>query len=201
MRGSQPGLRGRLPAALAVLLLACAALLTIGACVEHRSGSDHHDTQTAATGESGRENAEQPGHTEGDEGKQPEAGAGAHTEQPRDESKETVLDVPVESPAAVAAMGAVSVALAAPVWRRPVRPVAAVLAAFTVGAAVLDVAEVAHQVTENRTGLAALAGLIAALRLLTAAGAAALWWGTPRDGRPEEEQQQQAGELAAPAVS
>jgi hypothetical protein len=177
----------------------CAALLIIGVSVEHGSDSDHHDAKPVGTGRLGHENAEQPGHTEEGGGEHAAEGTGAHTEQAGGESKKTVLGVSIESPGTVSAMGAVSVALAGLVWRRPVRPVAAVVAAFAVGAGVLDVSEVAHQVTENRMGLAALAAPIAALRLLTVAGAAALWWSSSRDGRPDE--QQQAGELGARLLS
>lgn len=175
---SRSELRGRLPAVLALLLAACAVLLIIGVSIEHSSASDRHDARPAA--------ADQYKHEGEGEGEGEHAGEGteAHTEQAGSESSETVLGVSIESPGTVGAMTVVSVALAALVWRRPTRPVTAVLVAFAVGAGVLDVAEVGHQVTEDRMGLASLAALIAALRLLVLVGAVALWRNSIGTDRP-----------------
>jgi hypothetical protein len=76
----------------------------------------------------------------------------------------------VESPLLVMAAVVVSLVLAGLVWRRPDRPLLIVIAVVAAAFAVLDAAEVAHQLDEDNTGLALLAGLVAALH----AGAAVL---------------------------
>jgi hypothetical protein len=62
----------------------------------------------------------------------------------------------------------VSLLLAALVWRRPDRRLLIVIAVVAAAFAVLDSAEVAHQLDDN-AGLALLAGLIAVLHAATAA--------------------------------
>jgi hypothetical protein len=58
-----------------------------------------------------------------------------------------------------------SVLLAGAVWWRPMRPLLLLGAAFCLAAAVLDIREISHQMTENRTGIAALAALVLILHL------------------------------------
>ena len=72
-----------------------------------------------------------------------------------------MLGIDVESPATVALAVLASIALAAGLWLTKQRAVA--VAAVVVGAlfALFDIAEVAHQLDESRTGLAVLAGVIA----------------------------------------
>jgi phage I-like protein len=53
-------------------------------------------------------------------------------------------------------------------WPRRDRRLLIVIAVFGAGFAVLDAAEVAHQLDEDHTGLALLAGLIAALHAAAA---------------------------------
>jgi drug/metabolite transporter (DMT)-like permease len=82
---------------------------------------------------------------------------------------ERALGIDVESPDLVATAVVVSLLLAALVWRRPTRRLLLLIAVAAAAFAVLDAAEVAHQLHENRTGLALLAGLIAALHAAAAA--------------------------------
>jgi hypothetical protein len=66
-----------------------------------------------------------------------------------------------------------SLAMAAAVWARPRSPlVLGAVALVMVVFAALDVREVVHQIDENRTGLAVLAGVIAGLHLAAAAAIA-----------------------------
>jgi hypothetical protein len=80
----------------------------------------------------------------------------------------------------VVALGAVaSLALAVAVWLRPNRPVIAMVVTFTAAALVLDMVEISHQLGADRIGLAALAGVIATLRVATIAGSAYLYRSRP----------------------
>jgi hypothetical protein len=144
-----------LPAVLAALLVVCAALLVVGVALEHRS-------------EPTRASIEPSGHEEGQHDEQ--GGAESNTGE-----SETVLGVPIESPGAVAGFAAISVALAAVVWRRPGRSTAVAVAVVAAAATALDVAEVSHQLGEDHSGLAVLAAVIALGHLIIVAGAAVLW--------------------------
>jgi hypothetical protein len=76
----------------------------------------------------------------------------------------------------VVALGAiVSIVLAVAVSLRPNRAVIAILVAFTAAALVIDIFEINHQMGADRIGLAALAGVIAALRVATIIGSAYLF--------------------------
>ena len=90
------------------------------------------------------------------------------------EAAERLTGINVESPRVVALGVVVSIALAAAVWLRPNRAVSATVAAFTAAALVLDIIEINHQIGADRIGLAALAGVIAALRVATIIGSAYL---------------------------
>jgi hypothetical protein len=149
------GWRRRLPAALALLLVVCAALVLLGATVEHRG-----TTETPETSHS--EQAERS-----------EAGTGELAgEQGADE---TVLGVRVESPVALTGLALVSAGLAVLVWRRPTRLVAGAVLVFALVAAVFDGAEIDRQLSAERTALALLAVAVVLLRAATIAGAALMW--------------------------
>ena len=85
----------------------------------------------------------------------------------------------VESPWVVALGAVVSVALAVAVWLHPNRPVIATVVAFTAAALVLDVLEINYQLGADRIGMAALAGVIAALRVATLVGSGYLYRSRP----------------------
>jgi hypothetical protein len=71
-------------------------------------------------------------------------------------------------------LAVVSVGLAVLIWWRPSRPVAVTVAVVAVIAGVFDMIELIRHLSADRGGLAALAGLILALRVVTVAGAAML---------------------------
>ena len=160
---------------LRVLLVALIALSTagfvIGTAIE-RNNEDSHDeaaeTVSEESGESGEAHSE-----EGEIGESAEASS-EEAESGHEESEEEwePLGVDIEAAPFVALAAIFSVALAAAAWVRP-RWVAllAVIALVMVAFAALDVREVFHQQDEDETGLAVLAGVIAALHL--AAGAVA----------------------------
>lgn len=79
-----------------------------------------------------------------------------------------MLGIDVESPLLVTAAVIASLVLAGLVWRLRDRRLLIVIALVAAAFVVLDVAEVAHQLDEDNTGLALLAGVIAALHAGTA---------------------------------
>ncbi|QNE21389.1 hypothetical protein F1D05_30050 [Kribbella qitaiheensis] len=153
--------RVSLPAVLAVLLMASAALLVVGAAIEHGTGGESR-TESVQTGEAG----EGAYHDEAPESAAAE-GEAAHGE--------TVLGMELESPVSIAALVVVSLALAGWVWRRPTRLTAAILVVFAAVVAVADGREVGHQLSGDHAGLAAVAAVLVVFRLATIIGAAQLW--------------------------
>lgn len=146
----------------AALFLITAVLFVVGVSTE----PDSHDETTEAraqTSHSGPDRGEQA-HDES-----AEEGEGAHDEateagEAHDEEgeEETLLGLDLESPAAIALAAIVSAGLAAALLFRPLRPVALAGIVFGLLFAVLDIAEVAHQLDESRAGYAVLAIVIAA---------------------------------------
>jgi hypothetical protein len=149
----------------AVLLVVSAVLFVGGAGQESDDEQDESTEETHGQGEAADadESAEQreaEGHDEA-----VESGG---------EERE-ILGLDPESPGLVTVAVVVSLALAAGLWFTAKRGVAAAAAAFALVFAVLDVAEVSHQLDEDRNGLASLAVSIAighALAALTAGRAA-----------------------------
>jgi Flp pilus assembly protein TadB len=153
-------MRHRVAAAVAVLLVAAAALLVVGILLERHTDSGTEHPVVAATGEQ-----QQSHHDESAEGTHAEPGTAPDNRGV--EAAERLTGISVESPWVVALGAIASVALAVAVWLRPNRAVIAIVVAFTAAALVLDVLEINHQIGANRIGLAALAGVIAALRVTT----------------------------------
>lgn len=163
-------MRARIAARLAaVLLVVTAGLFVIG--VNQESGDQHTEStntvgsqgQEDAHGSEGGERAEQRS-AEG----QDEAGHGTSEER-------KIFGLDPESPGLVTVVVVLSLALAAGLWFTGNRGVAAGAAVFAALAAVFDVAEVRHQLDDERNGLAALAATIAighAIAALTAGRAA-----------------------------
>ena len=158
--------RQRVAAAVAVLLVAAAALLVVGILLERHAESGAKHAVVASTGEQQANH-----HDESAEGAHAESGAPAGG----GEAGKRLTGISVESPWIVAAGAIASVALAVAVWRRPTRPVIAIVVAFTLAALVFDILEISHQVGVGRVGLAALAGVIAALRVATIGGSGYLF--------------------------
>lgn len=164
-------LRRRVAAVVAVLLVAAAALVVVGILLERHAEAGEHPVVAATS--------------ERHEGHHDESTEGVHTEPTTapnsrgGEAAERVTGISVESPAIVALGAIASVALAVAVWLRPNRAVIAIVAVFTAAALVLDVLEVSHQLGAARIGLAALAGLIAAVRVATLVSSAYLFRSRP----------------------
>jgi Flp pilus assembly protein TadB len=159
--------RHRVAATVAVVLVAAAALLVAGILLERHIESGAEHPVVAATGEQ-----QQSHHDESTEG--------THAEPPTapgnrgSETAERLTGINVESPWVVALAAGVSIALAVAVWLRPNRAVIGIVVAFTAAALVLDVLEINYQIGADRSGLAALASVIAALRVATIIGCAYL---------------------------
>lgn len=148
---------------LAGLLIASAVLFAIGVALEKSAESDEPSSVSGETsGETGHSEAEEAEEGHSEEG---ESGATEGTEETHSESKETLLGIDIESPLAVGAGVVLSLVLAALAFRSNNKVVLIVVALFALGFAVLDGKELFHQLDENRTGLAVLAGVIALLHL------------------------------------
>lgn len=128
---------------LSALLIAGAALFTIGVTIERNIEDDHTEaTEQTEPGEA----SERESHSEEGE-------------------EETVLGLNLESPLLVALGIAVSLALAVGAWRSNARVVLIAAGAFAAAFAALDIAEAAHQADESRVGLVVLAALVALVHL------------------------------------
>ncbi|MGH9185629.1 MAG: hypothetical protein ACRD0U_07430 [Acidimicrobiales bacterium] len=146
----------------AVLLIVTAGLFAIGVSLEDEGSSEGAETtETRGEGE--------PGHEESGETVEETAAEGE--EAPHDEGGEKVLGVDLESPAAVSAAVVASLLLAAGLWATSRRDVALAVVAVASVFAIFDIAEVFHQLDEANTGLAVLAGSIAAGHTVIAATA------------------------------
>ena len=142
-----PAAWSRSRAALPLVLLAATALFVLGVALE-----PHTDE---ARGE----------HAESEAGEHSGSEAGeAATEPPGGE--ERVLGLNLESPLVVGIAVVASVGLALLAWSRPERRWLMAIAVIAAGFALVDVAEVLHQLDEDRMGLALLAAAVAALHAL-----------------------------------
>jgi hypothetical protein len=156
--------RHRVAAAVAFLLVAAAALLVLGVLLERHTESGAEPLNAvASTGEQAEGHESES--TEGTD-VQPDSGG---------EAAERLTGINAESPWIVVLGSIASIALAVAVWLRPTRPIIIMVVAFTAAALILDVLETSHQLGAGRTGLAALAGVIAALRVATILASAYLY--------------------------
>lgn len=160
-----PTHRGRWLKIFVLLLLASGFAFAVGVGVERSQIHTEATTAPAVHTETGT--GEGATHTDEATGATSTTGGSSATT-----SSETLLGVNPESVPLVVGAVALSLVLAAAAWWRPSLPVLLLGAVFCLGAAALDVREVAHQLNENRSGLASLATFVAALHL--AAFAAAL---------------------------
>ncbi len=173
---------------LSTLLIAGAALFTVGVAAE-RHATDHH-TESGTEATSSPAHATQPpsttagGDADGGETTQTSTATGGsdggeattHTEAPGGEatgqsetSGETVFGVNLESNGPVAVAIIISLGLAILTWMHNRRSLLLVTLAFALMFAVFDIAEITHQIKESRAGLAVLAASIAVVHLMTAA--------------------------------
>jgi Flp pilus assembly protein TadB len=165
-------MRHRVASAVAVLLVAAAALLVVGILLERHTESGAEHPVAATSGE------QQESHHNESTGRAHSESGSAPGNRGR-EAAERLTGISVESPGVVALAAVVSIALAVAVWLRPNRPVIATVVAFTAAALVLDVLEISHQLGVDRVGLAALAGVIAALRVATVIASGYLYRSRP----------------------
>jgi hypothetical protein len=159
--------RHRAAAAVAVMLVAAAALLVVGILLERHAEAGAEHPVVATSGEQ-----QESHHDESTEGAPAEGTAPGNR---GGEAAERLTGISVESPWVVALGAIASVALAVAVWLRPNRAVLVIVVVFTAAALVLDVLEINHQPGADRIGLAALAGVIAALRVATIVGSGYLY--------------------------
>ncbi len=165
---------------LSSMLIAGAALFAIGIAAERNASAHHNETgietanptpatteQPTSTGDNGGDESTHTGETsvEGTTHTEPTIGeAAGHLET----TSETVLGLNLESNALVIIAVAMSLALAVLTWFRNRRSLLLATTAFALVFAVFDIAEIAHQITESRAGLATLAAAIALVHLATA---------------------------------
>jgi hypothetical protein len=138
---------------LGALVLAATVAFVVGATLERNGGEARpaHEAEAEGGGEA---------HADGD------------SESTGRRSELRPLGVDVEAAPFVALAAVVSLALALAAWLRPrAAALLALVAAAMLVFAALDVREVLHQVDESRTGLALLAGAVAALHAGAAAAA------------------------------
>lgn len=163
---------------LSSLLIAGAALFTIGITAERHAAARHTET-AAETVKPAETTTEQTGpavETGADEATHTNETTGTpHIEVPAGEttghsesSAETVLGLNLESNGLVIVAVAASLALAALTWFRNRRSLLFATMAFALVFAVFDIAEVAHQIRESRAALATLATAIALVHIATA---------------------------------
>lgn len=166
---------------LVALLVASTAAFVVGVSVERSDGDTHGETAATAESREAAESGEEHAGEAGEGGATEEEEAHAEStpgETDEGEGEETLLGVDLDATPFVALAAAFSIALAFAVWLRPAWGLllATVAIAMIVFAA-LDAREVLHQLDEENTGLAVLAGMVAALHL--AAAGVALLMGRP----------------------
>jgi hypothetical protein len=155
----------------ALLLVLATIVFVIGAMVERSMAGEASEARPAEAvitsnselaGEASEEGTE--GHEEGEaaEGAQEEAHADEAAE-PHTEANETILGINPESTAAVTAAVVISLLLAAALYFWGTSATLIVAGVFALLFAALDLREVAHQLSEDRTSLVVIALLAAAL--------------------------------------
>jgi hypothetical protein len=161
---SAPLARGLWVVVFSVLLLLATAAFVVGVTVERNQGEDTSSSNTSTHTEAG-EHAEGEGSAEGS--------AEPNARSKSAQASEDLLGVNPESTPVVVLAVLLALLLAGAVWWRPFRLILAAGVLFCVGAMALDLREVAHQLDENRGGVATIAGVVAALHLLAALAAIA----------------------------
>jgi hypothetical protein len=162
----------RLGAVLVGLVVLATAGFVVGTSIERDKGESRHESAATLKAEGGSTH----GHAEGTAAETATSGERTGSNAaPVHHAELKPLGVNVEAVPFIVLAAAGSIALAGAVWLRPrwvplLLGVAAAMLIF----AVLDVREVVHQSDESRTGLATLAGAVAALHAGAAIVAALL---------------------------
>lgn len=149
----------RLAALFAMLMVLSAGAFVVGTTVERNQG--HSEPAVSETHTDEGSETHQEGGSEETEGAKPHS-----------EKSETIAGIDVESTPLIVLGALLSLALAGAALRWPRREVFAVATVFLLGFVALDIRELGHQLDENASGVAALAGLTLALHLAAAAVAA-----------------------------
>jgi hypothetical protein len=161
-----------LRAAVVGLIVLATIGFVVGTTIERNSEEAHADSPSAASSENSGESQGEAGESEehraaesGGESTSTESSGG---EAAHGEFQPFGIDIEAVPFIVLGALG--SLAIAAAVWIRPRSlPILGIAAVAMVLFAALDVREVFHQVDENRTALAVLAGVVAVLHLAAAA--------------------------------
>src|SRR4051794_5809008 len=161
---------------LVVLIAAATAALVVGVALE-RDARTHEPLRTSGETAPVRHAAQSGSGSEaGETGQNPESGtvsgAPPRGERVREEPSERLLGVDPESTGVLAIAVAVSLALAALVWRGAAPWLLALVALVMAAFAALDIREVVHPIDQSRTGPTLPAVLVAALPPAAAALAA-----------------------------
>lgn len=149
-----PAAWSRSRAALPLVLLAATALFVLGVALEPHTEEARGEHAESEAGEHAGSEAGEAGTEAGEAGTEPAGG------------EERVLGLNLESPLVVGIAVVASVGLALLAWSRPERRWLLAIAVIAAGFALVDVAEVLHQLDEDRMGLALLAAAVAALHAL-----------------------------------
>ena len=156
---------------LVALVIAATAALVIGVSIERGNEPAQHAASEVAAPASESQAAGAEGEAQHAEGGTAEGAA--NTEESHAALRPLGIDV--EAWPFVIAAALASLALAAGAWLRPrLTPLLTLLTVAMLAFAALDVREIFHQADLNESGLAILAGAIAALHLAAAAVAAAM---------------------------
>jgi hypothetical protein len=178
---------GRLRAVIVGLIVLATVGFVVGTTIERNSKESHPETPAAAQSQGSSESHAEGGESEAERAAESGGeGESAHTSEGGEAGGEfQPFGVNIEAVPFVLLAALVSLGLAAAVWTRPRNLlVLGVAAAAMVLFAVLDVREVFHQIDENRTGLAVLAGVVAALHLAAATAIGLLARGDRRPTGP-----------------
>jgi hypothetical protein len=157
----------------------------VGVSIERNTAESHGESPPAARSEStsseshGEGGEESEAHRTAESGGQGEAG---HDNEGagKAEGEFQPFGIDIEAAPFVILAALASLAMAVAVWTRPTSLLVLGIVALAMSLfALLDIREVFHQADEGRTGLAVLAGAVAALHIAAAAGIAVL---APRRG-------------------
>jgi hypothetical protein len=141
---------------LSVLLVIATVLFAVGVATERADGDDHDEDVSSAT------------HVEAGEGEQQDEGAESADTESGEHDEETTFGIDRERPAIVVPAVILSLALAVLVWFRRDMWLLWTVVVFALLFTAFDVAEVVHQLSEDRGGLALLAAIVALLHLAAA---------------------------------
>lgn len=186
--------QSRLPGLVALLLVTSAALFAVGTAIEHSQRAGHHAEHPAAvsaatkSGETSTEKKAKGESSDVSSGEKKPAKAVApnagNAETGGETHSEKIARIDPESWPLVAVAIAVTLLMAAGVYRRRGRWLAAA-AGFGIVFAAADVRELVHQINESRRIVATIAGILIGLHLLAALAAGAAFRRRAREpGQP-----------------